>query len=328
MSAASVVSLSGQLASALYRNMSELVRTCAIYLGIAVLVATAMVASMPDLRVQAFQMHGALLYALAPDAFGPPPSAIRTAPIAPLVSAISLDMIPGDVLPAPPPILSPGKVVSRAGTLLIGKNPPEALLTQDKNAPEPTLNKNVDGSGNAIAKATEAAGTTLVQTSAQAMQKFGISVKQKDALIQYLSRKYLIAVDAAGMFVDTAYVLADEFNLDPLLLLSVVGIESHFNPYAGGQAGGATGLMQIMFTLHREKFAKFGRPESMAFNPVANMRVGAFILSDCVRRRGSITQGLLCYNGAASTSSDRGYTDKVLSERRRLALAGSIAIKD
>lgn len=130
------------------------------------------------------------------------------------------------------------------------------------------------------------------------------------------------------MFVDTAYVVADEVNVDPLLLLSVVATESHFNPYAGGQAGGATGLMQIIFSLHRDKFAKFGRAESMAFNPLTNMRVGALILSDCVRRRGSIPQGLLCYCGASSPTADRGYTEKVLSERRRLALAGAIPLKD
>ena len=86
--------------------------------------------------------------------------------------------------------------------------------------------------------------------------------------------------------------------------------------------------MQIILSLHQEKFAKFGRAESIAFNPLVNMRVGALILSDCVRRRGSIAQGLLCYNGAPSAASDRGYTEKVLSERRRLALAGSIALKD
>jgi soluble lytic murein transglycosylase-like protein len=160
------------------------------------------------------------------------------------------------------------------------------------------------------------------------MGKFGITTKQKEALIQYISRKYLIAVAAATMFVDTAYVVADEFGVDPLLLLSVVATESNFNPYAGGQVGGATGLMQIIFSLHREKFTKFGVAESMAFNPLVNMRVGALILADCVRRRGSIAQGLLCYCGASSPTSDRGYTEKVLSERRRLALAGSIALKD
>ncbi len=307
MPVSTVIVLAGHLVSGLYRNMSEFVRTCAIYLGIAVLVAVVMVAGMPGLRSQAFQMHSALLYALAPDSFGPPPSAIRAGPVAPLVSAISLEAIPGDVLPEP----ASGTSVSEAGVSASSGNGSGAT-----------------GQSVALAKVTEPSGAAMSQTALQAMAKFGVTPKQKEALIQYISRKYLIAVDAATMFVDTAYVVADEVAVDPLLLLSVVATESHFNPYAGGQAGGATGLMQIIFSLHREKFAKFGRAESMAFNPLANMRVGAFILSDCVRRRGSIAQGLLCYCGASSFAADRGYTDKVLSERRRLALAGSIALKD
>ena len=57
-----------QLVSGLYRNLAEFVRTCAIYLGISVLVAGTMVLTMPTLRGQALQIHSALLYALVPDA--------------------------------------------------------------------------------------------------------------------------------------------------------------------------------------------------------------------------------------------------------------------
>ncbi len=317
MSSSPVLALFSQLISGLYRNMSEVVRTSAIYLGIAVLVAVVMVAGMPGLRSQAFQMHSALLYALAPDSFGPPPSAMRAGPVAPLVSAISLDAIPGDALPEP---VSPKKIAS--------PSMPDSSQAASASNDASTSGSSASGSSAALAKVTEPSGHAQSQVASQTLNKFGVTTKQKEALIQYISRKYLIAIDAAVMFVDTAYVVGDEFEVDPLLLLSVVATESHFNPYAGGQSGGATGLMQIIFGLHREKFAKFGRPESMAFNPLANMRVGAFILADCVRRRGSVAQGLLCYCGATSPASDRGYTEKVLSERRRLALAGSIALKD
>jgi hypothetical protein len=327
MPVSSVIVLVSHLVSGLYRNMSEFVRTCAIYLGIAVLVAVVMVAGMPGLRSQAFQMHGALLFALAPDSFGPPPSAIRAGPVAPLVSAISLDVIPGGVLPAP--TQGKGLASSGANGLIANATSSSAPVVDASGVNASATNASgANGASVALAKVTEPGGALLSQTATQTLTKFGITLKQKEALIQYISRKYLIAVDAATMFVDTAYVIADEAGVDPLLLLSVVATESHFNPYAGGQSGGATGLMQIIFSLHREKFAKFGRAESMAFNPLANMRVGALILGDCVRRRGSIAQGLLCYCGASSPASDRGYTEKVLSERRRLALAGSIALKD
>lgn len=314
MPVSTAITLSGQLAGGLYRNMSEFVRTCAIYLGIAVLVATVMVSSMPSLRGQALQMHGALMYALAPDTFGPPPSAISAGPIGPLVGAISLDTIPGDALP--PPAGKQITPVQRPATKLV---PP---LLSEPGAVE------VPAASHALAKAAEPTELAAGQTPAQVMASMEVSRSQQEALIKYISRKYLVATDAAAMFVETAYVVGYEQKVDPLLLLSVMATESRFNPYAGSQSGGPTGLMQVMLSIHRDKFAKYGRGDAIAFNPIANVRVGAFILKYCIGQRGSITGGLLCYCGATSTSNDGGYTEKVLSERRRLALAGSIAIKD
>ncbi len=61
-------------------------------------------------------------------------------------------------------------------------------------------------------------------------------------------------------------------------------------------------------------------------SPEANIRVGGQILSDCIRRRGSIEGGLACYVGATGPS-DGGYGAKVLAERRRIALASGIPIR-
>lgn len=298
MPVAAAFALTHQLASGLYRNMSEFVRTCAIYIGIAVLVAAVMIAGMPSLRSQARQMHGALLLALAPESFVPA-GGVSISPPATLVGAISLDSIPGAMLPPPVAPPEPGKKASaEAGAASSG-------------AP-------------VVQEAEEAAPDSPVQ----AFARLGVSRNQQDALIKYISRKYLIAVEAASMFVDTAYVAGVEQRVDPLLLLAVMATESRFNPYAGSQGGGPTGLMQVVTSVHRSRFTRFGKGDAVVFNPVANIRVGAQILADCIRRRGSVNQGLLCYCGASGPGADGGYTDKVQSERRRLALAASIAIKD
>lgn len=311
MPVSTAITLSRHLASGLYRNMSEFVRTSAIYLGIAVLVAAVMVFSMPGLRGQALQMHGALMYALAPDTFGPPPSVLNAGPIGPLVGAISLESIPESILPP-----------SGERQITPVKSPASQLAA-------PAIAETGDSAkSNALAKAAEPADLKGAKTPAQVLESMGVSRAQQEALIKYISRKYLVANDAAAMIVDTAYVVGGEFKIDPLLLLSVMATESRFNPYAGSQSGGPTGLMQVMLSVHRDKFAKFGRADAMAFNPVANVRVGATILSYCIRQRGSIAGGLLCYCGAPSPSADGGYTEKVLSERRRMALAASIALKD
>lgn len=338
-----------QLMSGLYRNLAEFVRTCAIYLGITVLVAGTMVLTMPTLRGQALQIHSALLYALVPDALIPQATTNTSAPVGTIVAAVDLEPLRGQALPpaalgrpAPAAVLATLGAKSRSDLALStsssvpdpgGQNSAVSTTALASTATVPQLTVTAPPPRIAtvqqeLAVAAQAPASGSAVTLAQALQRQAVSQSQQDALIQYLSRKYLVATQAARMFVETAYVVGDELKVDPLLLLAIIATESRFNPYAGGQVGGPTGLMQVMMSVHREKFTQFGRGETMVFNPVANIRVGAFILAYCIRTRGSVAGGLLCYCGASGPNADGGYTGKVLSERRRLALAGSIALKD
>ncbi len=338
-----------QLVSGLYRNLAEFVRTCAIYLGISVLVAGTMVLTMPTLRGQALQIHAALLYALVPDALIPLATTNTSAPIGTIVAAVDLEPIRGETLPPSvavrsPPVVAPStpSATSRADLAIPSSSSPPSSAEQNSaatntalapeaaapRAPVAATKTPLATVQHELAVAAQAPASGSGASLAQVLQRHALSQNQQDALIQYLSRKYLVANQAAQMFVETAYVVGDELKVDPLLLLAIIATESRFNPYAGGQVGGPTGLMQIMMSVHRDKFTKLGRGETMVFNPVANIRVGAFILAYCIRTRGSVAGGLLCYCGASGPNADGGYTEKVLSERRRLALAGSIALKD
>ncbi|ARP87766.1 lytic transglycosylase domain-containing protein [Bordetella genomosp. 9] len=145
---------------------------------------------------------------------------------------------------------------------------------------------------------------------------------QTEALRNYISRKYKVAYDATAVLVNTAYKVGRELKIDPLLLLAVIAIESRYNPFAESSVG-AQGLMQVMTSVHQSKFEAYGKKG--ALDPVANIRVGASILKDCIKRRGSISGGLACYVGA-SGPNDGGYGDKVLAERRRLAVASGIPL--
>jgi soluble lytic murein transglycosylase-like protein len=331
-----------QLVSGLYRNLAEFVRTCAIYLGITVLVAGTMVLTMPTLRGQALQIHSALLYALVPDALIPQATTNTSAPVGTIVAAVDVEPLRGQTLPpaalgrpAPTAVLAMPSATSRTDLALSTSSSAPGSNEQNSAASNTTLTPNATAPRpitatvqQELAVAAQAPASGSGATLAQVLQRQAVSQSQQDALIQYLSRKYLVATQAAQMFVETAYVVGDELKVDPLLLLAIIATESRFNPYAGGQVGGPTGLMQIMMSVHREKFAQLGRGETVVFNPVANIRVGAFILAYCIRTRGSVAGGLLCYCGASGPNADGGYTEKVLSERRRLALAGSIALKD
>ncbi len=144
---------------------------------------------------------------------------------------------------------------------------------------------------------------------------------QAEALRNYISRKYKVAYDATGPLLNVVYKVSREKKLDPLLVLAVIAIESRYNPLAESHVG-AQGLMQVMTSVHQDKFDAVGKT---ALDPAANIGVGATILRDCINRRGSVDGGLACYVGATGPD-DNGYGAKVQAERRRLALASGIAL--
>ncbi|MCS7101781.1 MAG: lytic transglycosylase domain-containing protein [Burkholderiaceae bacterium] len=138
---------------------------------------------------------------------------------------------------------------------------------------------------------------------------------------QYLSRRYRVAESALRPVVAAAYEAGRELGLDPLLILAVTAIESSLNPFAES-AMGAQGLMQVRTRLHAEKFEAHGG-EQAALDPIANIKVGSAILSDLIRRGGSVERGLQLYVGAGNLPDDGGYAARVLAEHARLRLAAS-----
>jgi hypothetical protein len=159
---------------------------------------------------------------------------------------------------------------------------------------------------------TVAVETTHMGTSSATLG----NTKQQQYVTKWLSKRYRVASDAANMLVSTAYLTAHDLKLDPLLILAVMAIESGLNPFAES-AMGAKGLMQVMAKVHHDKFEKVGGQQA-ALNPVANIRVGALILKDYVKRTGSVEGGLKTYVGAADMDSDQGYGAKVINEYRLL----------
>lgn len=137
---------------------------------------------------------------------------------------------------------------------------------------------------------------------------------QLEPVQQYISNKYRVSSKSVQTFVSTALEVGSAMQLDPLLLLAVMAIESSFNPRAESHKG-AQGLMQVMTRVHRKRFEPFGGTKAV-WKPEANIHVGAQILKECIERRGSIQGGLTCYVGAPGTVSK--YGKRVLAELDRL----------
>lgn len=157
---------------------------------------------------------------------------------------------------------------------------------------------------------------TAAKPKEENIKEAAVTSRQQQWVTNWLSKRYRVANDATNMLVSAAYMTAKEIKLDPLLILSVVAIESRFNPFAESPVG-AQGLMQVMSKVHHDKFQELGGVKA-ALNPVANIKVGSLILKDYVTRGGSVEAGLKLYVGAGASESDSGYGARVLAEYNRL----------
>jgi len=142
------------------------------------------------------------------------------------------------------------------------------------------------------------------------------SIQNQRAVADFFEKKYNLDRAKIEEYVSNTILIAKEVNIDPVLLLAVISVESNFNPNTKSHAG-AEGLMQVMTSVHKDKYAIFGGT-SEAAKPEVNIRVGAYILKYLIATAGSLRNGLKYYVGAANAEGDGGYTDKVMAERNRL----------
>ncbi|MBU3540879.1 transglycosylase SLT domain-containing protein [Polynucleobacter sp. UB-Tiil-W10] len=142
------------------------------------------------------------------------------------------------------------------------------------------------------------------------------SIQNQRAVADFFEKKYNLDRAKIEEYVSNTILIAKEVNIDPVLLLAVISVESNFNPNTKSHAG-AEGLMQVMTSVHKDKYAIFGGT-SEAAKPEVNIRVGAYILKYLIATAGSLRNGLKYYVGAANAEDDGGYTEKVMAERNRL----------
>jgi len=174
----------------------------------------------------------------------------------------------------------------------------------------------ISGSGEAVApdNGRESCGGEELAAQAEAAQPLDPGQR---ALVEYLSRRFLIAAQATERMVGAAHRAAREVGLDPLLVLAVISVESRFNPIAESVMG-AKGLMQIIPKYHRAKLDALGGDEAV-LDPESNIFVGARILQEYIYRTGTVEAGLQFYNGAFWDGSAQ-YAQKVMAERERLEI--------
>jgi hypothetical protein len=133
---------------------------------------------------------------------------------------------------------------------------------------------------------------------------------------RWIVRRYHVAPEPVARLVQESWTVGQRTGIEPTLILSVMAIESSFNPFAQSPVG-AQGLMQVMTKVHSDKYESYGG-HLAAFDPVSNLRVGVLVLKECIARAGGLSDGLRFYVGAGASEDDGGYAAKVIAEQELL----------
>jgi soluble lytic murein transglycosylase-like protein len=137
------------------------------------------------------------------------------------------------------------------------------------------------------------------------------------ALAEFLAKRYRVSRDSLERFIRLAYAAGHSTQLDPLLILAVMAVESSFNPIAESVMG-AKGLMQIIPEYHQDKLRSPHGGEVNVLDPEINIVAGAKVLREYATRTDDDLAAALRLYGGVGTDLQNPYPNRVLSERQRL----------
>lgn len=92
--------------------------------------------------------------------------------------------------------------------------------------------------------------------------------------------------------------LCDRENIDPALVMAVIGVESNYNADAIGDNGRSYGLMQVQTEWHQDRIERLKTTDML--NPYDNVTVGIDILAEKISKDKGIEWALMAYNGGNS----------------------------
>lgn len=92
--------------------------------------------------------------------------------------------------------------------------------------------------------------------------------------------------------------LCDTENIDPALVMAVIGVESNYNAEAIGDNGRSYGLMQVQTEWHQARIERLKTSDML--NPYDNVTVGIDILAEKISKDKGIEWALMAYNGGNS----------------------------
>ena len=136
-------------------------------------------------------------------------------------------------------------------------------------------------------------------------------------LVHFLAQKYDRSPAMIEQIVTETHTESKAKDIDPLLFLAVISVESNFDPQARSHAG-AIGLVQFIPRWHPEKVGRVTKSGAKITDIRPNIQIGVQILDEYRKiHKGNLQRALLSYNGSLKDPNGR-YAKKVLAEKVKL----------
>ena len=155
------------------------------------------------------------------------------------------------------------------------------------------------------------------------MELVDLLISRYEAKAQFVDNYLPIINDYTGSEILSKRILAAvyensiQYELSPELILSVIKVESEFNPRAYSSVG-AVGLMQVMpvtgLYVGRSLGLWIGN-ESDLFDIEKNIQIGVVFLKECIERLGE-NKGLGYYYAGRNTQYYNQYTRKIAAAQK------------
>ncbi len=160
----------------------------------------------------------------------------------------------------------------------------------------------------AHAEAAPNAQTVAASPSAGTPAPASPALPSSADIVATLRAQFRVCATDALKIAQAVLTEANRYSMSPVLLLSVMAVESGFDPRAVS-AIGARGLMQVLPAAHPRAFADVKELD----DPAINVRIGSSILRDyLVQSGGDIDAALWRYSGGG-----KGYARRVALHMRR-----------
>ncbi|MBA4741514.1 MAG: lytic transglycosylase domain-containing protein [Azoarcus sp.] len=165
------------------------------------------------------------------------------------------------------------------------------------------------------ARAERAEAVSLAVADAEREAEAMRLSSEMERVRDWVAKRYRVSSDALEPAFVEVENSARQAELDPLLIVAMIAVESSFNAQAKSHAG-ALGLMQVIPRWHMDKIGH-DNDHTVLFDPRFNVQVGTLVLLEGLQRYGSLEAALQYYNGARHDPEKR-YTKRVLSVKRQL----------